>query len=446
MSNLARQIRVEFLGKGVRSARELAGSLGVSQPTISRALADMDPQLRRIGSGRTTRYGLLAPVGDFGSAWPLYFINTVGAPEQIGTLHSLAGPAYWLEGAERWPSLTGEQFATGVFPGLPWFLDDMRPQGFLGRTFARRYGLDLGQGPNPVLWPNSAVIESLLRFGSNLLGAFVLGHHALAGALVQREPFVEAGAREVEYPAMAERAEAGEIVGSSAGGEQPKFLVTTGGPEGARPVLVKFSPSVGDEAGQRWADLLYAEWMAAGILAEYGQPVPRSRIIDAGHRRFLEVERFDRTREGGRVATVSLRALDGAFLGMLGGPWSEAGRRLQEDRWIRAGDAERMASVHRFGQLIANTDMHFGNISFFLSPRRPLGLTPIYDMLPMGYRPNQQNVVPDFSEDTFSPTLGIPSDAPERSWAVAFWERLADAPEVSARFQAIARQHAQRLK
>ena len=446
MPDLNQQIRVEFLRHGVRNARELADDLAVSQPTISRALAEMNPVVTRIGSGRTTRYGLKEAIGDFGSAWPLYFINPSGAPEQIGTLHSLAGPVYWLEGAERWPSLFGEQFADNIFPGLPWFLDDMRPQGFLGRTFARRHGMSLGQGANPALWPNSAVVESLLRFGSNLAGALVLGHHALTDALAQPEIVVSAAEREAEYPAMALRAEAGAIVGSSAGGEQPKFLVTVAESESQCPVLVKFSPPIASEAGQRWADLLYAERVAAEILAENGCPVPASRIIDAGGRRFLEVERFDRTPEGGRIATVSLRALDAAFFGLASEPWSEAGRQLQGARWIRLADAELMASAHRFGLLIANTDMHYGNISFFLSPRRPFRLTPIYDMLPMGYRPGQNETVPDFSEEMVASSSGVPPEAPERAWAGVFWERLARAPEVSPRFQAIAQDHHRLLK
>jgi hypothetical protein len=33
-------------------------------------------------------------------------------------------------------------------PGLSWFLDDQRPQGFLGRAFARRVAEDIGAWPD----------------------------------------------------------------------------------------------------------------------------------------------------------------------------------------------------------------------------------------------------------------------------------------------------------
>lgn len=49
-------------------------------------------------------------------------------------------------------------------------------------------------------------------------------------------------------------------------------------------------------------------------------------------------------------------------------------------------DADTHAQVSRlwwFGRLIANTDMHDGNLAF----KPGLKLAPVYDMLPMGYAP-----------------------------------------------------------
>ena len=44
------------------------------------------------------------------------------------------------------------EFADGLFPDWPWFLDDQRPQGFLGRAFARRGGAALGAPEDLRLW------------------------------------------------------------------------------------------------------------------------------------------------------------------------------------------------------------------------------------------------------------------------------------------------------
>jgi hypothetical protein len=40
-----------------------------------------------------------------------------------------------------------------------------------------------------------------------------------------------------------------------------------------------------------------------------------------------------------------------------------------------------------FGQLIGNTDMHNGNLSFMSEENCPLELSPVYDMLPMTFAP-----------------------------------------------------------
>jgi hypothetical protein len=64
-------------------------------------------------------------------------IGSEGAPEQIGRLFSLLGGKYWLDaGTNTWPSLMDSIFEDNVFPDLPWFLDDYRPQGFLGRAWS----------------------------------------------------------------------------------------------------------------------------------------------------------------------------------------------------------------------------------------------------------------------------------------------------------------------
>ena len=44
--------------------------------------------------------------------------------------------------------------------GLPWFLDDMRPQGFMGRTFAHAHPeLHLGNDPRP--WNDYDVLRAI---------------------------------------------------------------------------------------------------------------------------------------------------------------------------------------------------------------------------------------------------------------------------------------------
>ncbi|MFZ4387177.1 MAG: type II toxin-antitoxin system HipA family toxin YjjJ [Chthoniobacterales bacterium] len=443
MSNLQQLIRLAFLRKGTMTARELAEDAGVSQPTISRALTRMGGSVVRIGRGSSTRYGLEAQVADLGSRWPLYVIGSGGAPEQAGVLQALVGGGFHLERSteEHWTTLVGAQFPKGMFPGLPWFLDDVRPQGFLGRAFARRHASPLGQGLDPALWSQVGVLESLIRYGSDLPGAFVIGHHALTEALaMSSRPAVKDEERAVVYPLRAEEALQGNIAGSSAGGEQPKFTATLSSGGSIRSVVVKFSPELHREEGRRWADLLAGEKIAADILRENGMDVPQVELIDAENRRFLEVARFDRSREGGRIAAVSLRSFAAAFLDEINAPWSVAGDAMHREGWLAKVDAEKLSSLWKFGQLIGNTDMHYGNASFLLSQAKPLTLAPVYDMLPMAYRPVEQSGVPGISEALLG-LIGAATQGPESLWARAFWARLHESELVSEEFRQLAARH-----
>lgn len=438
MSSIQQSIRLSLL-TGARTAQELAQAAKVSQPTVSRALAALGKEVVRIGRGPITRYALHSEIATLGSSWPLFLIGEDASPRQLGRLHSLAGGGYWLEreSTDLWPSLVGKEFKDGIFPGLPWFLDDARPQGFLGRVFAKEHGSELGEGGNPALWSNSSILESLIRFGHNLPGAFVLGNDALKRALGDSgESVTDPNTRDRDYPALAASVLQGNIVGSSAGGEQPKFTTRLGAD---RHVLVKFSPTMDRPDGRRWADLLTAEKIALDVLSQSGIRCPSSEVFDFGNRRFLEMERFDRTPVGGRIPTVSLQSFDAAFLGIGPSSWSTMASSMEQSNHLTSTDAAHLSSIWLFGQFIGNTDMHLGNISFLLTQSSSMTLAPVYDMLPMIYRPGLEGQIPQRQQ------LPAPATAQEREAEMArdFWGRVASHPSISSSFQEIAASHAQ---
>ena len=113
---------------GPLPAAVLGRELGLSQPSISRLLAEAGDRIVRIGRARATRYALAHPIGRAGSHWPLYRIDEHARAERLGELYALRGGGYWFETSAPRPALMHGDFADGVFPGLPWFLDDQRPQ------------------------------------------------------------------------------------------------------------------------------------------------------------------------------------------------------------------------------------------------------------------------------------------------------------------------------
>lgn len=448
MSNHVSKVEFELRRRGALSAIDLSVALGVSQPTLSRVLGKIDPhRLVRLGKARAVRYALSREIGTIGESWPLYEIDEAGQAHHVGRLCTFEARQCGFLQDTPWESLRGNLFPSGLYPDLPWFLDDLRPQGFLGRTFARQYGQELGLPQDPRVWRSDDVILALVRYGHDLQGSFVLGNTMLDTVQERRISGVRVIPEERCAETYRERAQAtlaGEWPGSSAAGEQPKFTATVESPEGAvRHVIVKFNGRSGRPEDQRWGDLLAAEHCASVLLRDHGIAAAQTRLIDAGGRRFLESIRFDRVGLHGRRGLVSLFALDAAFWGRMDTPWTLASDRLVRGGWLTGQDAEQMSLLWWFGVMIGNTDMHYGNISLFLGKGRPLALAPCYDMLPMFYRPGLEG---ELTDRPVTP----PPPPPEflRVWSQAselaelFWIRVSGDSLFSDSFKMIARSNA----
>ena len=442
--DLASHLRVH----GISSASDVAHALGVSQPTFSRLVARCGPRVVRIGKARATRYGLAREVRGLGTRWPVYRVDGRGRTREVGTLHALHPSSWWFEARGEAPAWLHGEFANGLFPGLPWFLVDLRPQGFMGRAFAYRYGDTLGLKRDPSFWSTDDILIAMLAYGEDLQGDLLVGERALERARELRRAVevIACDARASRYAELAERALEGEAVGSSAGGEQPKFTAyVDDGVGSVRAVIVKFSGPVETPAGRRWADLLVAEHLAGEVLRAQGLPAAESEIVVAGRRYCLEVTRFDRVGAHGRRGFASLAALGAEYHGHYN-DWRDAADLLTRDGWITPEDDARLRLLWWFGEWIANSDRHLGNVGLFVDDVRPLTLAPAYDTLPMLYRPaaTGEVVARDFD----------PLDAPAneaRVWlraaemALGFWRRVADDARVSPEFRSIAAENAVRI-
>lgn len=420
-------------------AAALMADLGVSQPTLSRWIRAAGDEVEAIGQTRNRRYALRRTVRNLGIEWPLYRLDEEGRAGQVGTLRALHG-GFRVEAEQAWWS---RAYPEGVFGGLPFFLQDVAPAGYLGRVVARRVAETLGVPDNPNRWNDDDVLAYLLAEGDDLPGDLVAGDRTLERALRARvEPgrdTVAATERERAYPAMADAAQRGEVVGSSAGGEQPKFVATLRSGGGMVPVMVKFSSADGSPVQRRWMDLLRCEQRAAEVVAAHGFAAVKAATVDAGGRRFLEIERFDRVPPAGRRGVITLRALEAGMLEESTADWSEAAGPLERGGWISRESARELRWLWCFGDLIANTDMHHNNASFRSAPRPPFALTPAYDMLPMMYAPGTQG---DLAGRAFAPRPPRPAVA--EVWADAakaaerFWGLVAEDPLVSDGFRTTA--------
>jgi len=425
-----------FLARGVTTSAQLQREFEVSQPTLSRTIRQLGVRVVRIGGGRSARYGLRRDMPGIGSSWPVFVVDHEGTLAPCGELFALAQEQYWFEAAGTRRSLLSD--------GLPYFLQDLRPQGFIGRSIPKRFPeLELPQKISD--WSDSHALAYLIRRGEDCVGNLFLGDESLQRYLQARrarQPSFAIGARSRQYAALAEAALAGEPAGSSAAGEQPKFTAVLQRGSQVRQVLVKFSPTINDRVSQRWSDLLVAEHLASKALGDIGVPSAGTELVSGGNRLFLECVRFDRRGEHGRIGVVSLAAVVDHHLGRRDS-WMAAATSLRAIGVISASTAESIRRAATFGQLIGNTDMHFGNLSFLFSFGGSLSLAPVYDMLPMAYAPLGSEGLPERRFEPALPGAGNLEIWPEiADRAAAYWQEVAAHDLVSADFAALAARNA----
>jgi hypothetical protein len=414
------------LSSGPVSGRQLAETIGVSQPTISRALRALGDEIVRIGAARSIHYTLRDTVRGL-SDIPIYRVDSEGRIGKLGILVPVRPEGFVM---------CQENGVTLHSDGLPWWLFDMRPQGYLGRAYAARHGVELGLPGRLNEWTDTHSLRALLVHGHDVVGNLLLGDLARDRFLAAHVPAPITEEQKAEaYSRLAIEAARGETAGSSAGGEQPKFTAYAMTLDGPRHVIVKFSELEEGPVSERWRDLLLIEHLALSTLRDAGIPAASTRIVDHGGQRFLEIERFDRIGDLGRHALFSLAALDAEFVGAGAGNWPTIAHQLVDGGQIRREAADGANLLWAFGTLIGNSDMHSGNLSFVAEHGRPCDIAPAYDMTSMAFAPRTGGGIPDLIvEATIHASVGNETWQRAEELARAFLARVMAATAFSHRF------------
>ncbi len=419
-----------LLVNGPLNASTACRHLGVSQSTFSRNIAQLSHDILIVGRASKTMYALKRVIPEVGSNFTIYKIDESGKSSRFGELFAIYPKGFYFD---------------RFFDDLPYFMDDLRPNGFLGRLIPKTHP-DLELPKDISDWSANDCLKYLTRYGSDLIGDLILGDPAFERYLnknLNTPDQVQRNERDKEYPKMAAQILQFGDPGSSAGGEQPKFPAVVG-PD-RMPVLVKFSPKVENDISQRRADLLICEHLCLGILNRYGQGAARSELIFGGGQVFLETARFDRVGQLGRRGLISLNALDAEFAGRRGS-WTESSKELLKQQLISKKDYDDIRWRELFGHLIGNTDMHLANISFYFQIGGTAELAPAYDMLPMLYAPQNEQIV----ERSFDPPLPSPANADiwRDVWVAAreFWASVSSNSQISPGFQRLAQTNLKKIQ
>lgn len=391
------------------SAAQLTAALGVSQPTLSRTIQNLARSVTsfRIPGHRTPRYALLRelPQG-LNARQQIYRYLGQGNVEPFAQVEFLSGGA----------TLERMGHVTRLYEGLPPYMAFAAPSGFLGRQVAHEAAKAPGFPASLKDWNDDHRVVYLFTMGVNLPGNLVFGDVSLQMELDFRNlPPTPAERKLDDYAGMAAQLK-GTVYGSSAGGEQPKFLWLT---EDTGHVIVKFA-----KRGSRMAELLPLEHLALRSLAEVGVPASRTQLLASDEHVFLEVQRFDRLGLTGRVGMLSAGAVDDEFFGKRDS-WPEFAARCEQEKQLSAEDARHVDTMAAFSELIGNSDRHFENISLLIREDGEYqGIAPAYDILPMRYASIGGGVDPDLT--TIEPKVGTIGAKPEvwrRAHAAAerFW-------------------------
>jgi hypothetical protein len=419
---------------------ELCARLGgINRATLTRALKTLGNSLVVGGGSRRTRYALCRELRGNPAAIPLFRVDERGQGHEIGRLSLTYPEGSFLAFQETFPWPLDQDMADGWFGGLPYPLIDLRPQGFLGRNFARAHALDLGVSDNPEAWSDDDVAFILSTTGYDQPGDLILGETAyrkfLDSLRTGSDRFLPESAIEAAYLQAADNAMRHGDADSSAGGEFPKFTASRQLNGRRFDVIVKFSGADNSPAVRRWSDLLICEHLASRTMAqELHVEVASSEVCQFGGRTFLEVERFDRHGDFGRSPVCTLSSLNAALIGSAGNPWPKLARELHHAGWLQESEVARIALIWWFGRLIGNSDMHDGNLAF----RPGHTLAPAYDMLPMAYAPLRGGELPNRQ---FAPELPLPADA--ATWkavataAISFWRTCSGDVRISKGFRQV---------
>ena len=397
---------------GSLTAAELQRATGKSQASVSMALTRLGDAVCKMGAARSTRYALTQPIMGLDARQAVTLAGPHRDAGRFGELYFLHGNQVHVRGPRR-----SEWLAQGT---LPWWLSTLRPQGFLGRQYVRLRP-DLSVDPDD--WSLSQTLYIAASHFHDPPGAFAIG-----SSMALPSPDVALALRGQAFDRLADASALELPAGSSAGGEQPKFVSRVEGTA----VVVKFSPPRGTPFGERWHGLLQLEHLANTLLREHGVPSAQTELVDTPKRTYLQSIRFDRIGANGKRHVVAAAAVHEAFVKGPRRHWVATAESLVAQKLLTPEHLRSIACIYLFGQFIGNTDMHFGNLSFYVDDvTRPVFVpTPAYDMLPMAWRPGVHGGELDLTPiHPQRQPAGYETEARlARGWAMEFWERAAQLP------------------
>ncbi len=418
---------IRVLENGFTTQKEIQQTTQFSQATISRCLKKLGNALLVLPGSSPRQYALPAVIFETNLPFDLVEVDEHGKIAFMGYVHVLNGGKFFVSINKSASNLYLGQSKDGLYDGLPYFLDDLRPQGFLGIQIAKQLAGKTSDYPSKLsAWNSKQVLQYLVEYGDDLPGNIIFGDGVLKEL---RQPIQPIGIDTYDF--MCQQIEAGSVPQSSAGGEQQKF--TAFNKEVNAHVLVKYTSKENDAVTRRWKDILITEYHALKTLTDFEIPSADVRLINKDNRFYLETKRFDRLGNYGRSSMLSLQSIDMEFIG-IGENWMKIAFEMSKKNLIVESDKYYISFLWMFSQWIGNTDTHLGNISFGIRGEL-FSMLPIYDMCTMAIAPNINSLDP-INIKLPNVKLNIESSFNTRleNAVISFWERVLEDSRISEEF------------
>ena len=162
----------EFLEQGPATSKEIQAATGLSQAAVSRQLRRMEQRVVTIRSGRTPKYIMTRNAFGSNDRLPLAMVDTQGHANLVAHIRPLVTGGFHVEPSAGMSLLLGDR-GDGLYDDLPYFLQDMGPQGFIGRQIAKEIHARFSEFPSdPKWWSTDHIGRYLLSNGDDLPGNF----------------------------------------------------------------------------------------------------------------------------------------------------------------------------------------------------------------------------------------------------------------------------------
>ena len=122
---------LKILSSGPATTRTLAAETGMTRQTVNRRLKALGDAIVTFDKVRPPRYYAVTEAFESGTKILLAAVDPHGNTNLWGILRPLAHGGFFLQPTPITPKVLKGYKGDGLYDDLPYFLDDMRPQGFI---------------------------------------------------------------------------------------------------------------------------------------------------------------------------------------------------------------------------------------------------------------------------------------------------------------------------